>query len=217
LVISFLFRNQPATAASLLRLYWFRLGDALLPVGVALLGAVFVRQLLTARPRIGQLALAAGLLAAGWQLVPLAAERLHPGVPRADGPGKVIDHADWVAACEWIRSHTPAAACFLTPRSAQTFKWYAQRAEVVTWKDIPQKPDELVEWWRRMHDVNATGQPPPARRFFSSLADEGAPRLRALGRQYGAQFVLTSIAPPLDLPRIYANKSYAVYVLPAGP
>ena len=48
-------------------------------------------------------------------------------------------------------------------------------------------------------------------------ADEGTPRLRALGRQYGAQYVLTSIDPPLDLPRIYANKSYAVYELPPGP
>ncbi len=217
LLISLLLLNHPATAANLLRFYWFRLGDALLPVGVAMQGAVFTRQLLTARPRAGRLLLAAGLLAAAWQLVPLAAERFNPDVPRADGPGKVIDHADWVAACEWIRDHTPVDACFLTPRAAQTFKWYAQRAEVVTWKDIPQKPDELVEWWRRMHEVNGTGQPPPARRFYTSLADEGAPRLQALGRKYGARYVLTSSEPPLDLPRLYANDSYAVYELSPEP
>ena len=30
-------------------------------------------------------------------------------------------------------------------------------------RTFPQKPDELVEWWQRMHEVNATGLPPPAR------------------------------------------------------
>jgi hypothetical protein len=58
----------------------------------------------------------------------------------------------WRNACQWIRSHTAADALFLTPRSQQTFKWYAQRSEVVSWKDVPQDSRGLLEWQQRVTD-----------------------------------------------------------------
>ena len=58
-------------------------------------------------------------------------------------------YQDWVQVCGWIREETPSAAVFLTPRRQQTFKWYAHRAEIVSWKDIPQDALGLIQWHER--------------------------------------------------------------------
>jgi hypothetical protein len=182
----------------------------MLPVGLSLLLAWSMKDWLqrNAGGRWAPAALAA-LLACYYG--PLAAAHLEPQIPPADARGKVIDHADWEAACIWARDNTPADARFLTPRSAGTFRWYAQRAEVVSWKDIPQKADQIVAWWRRIQEVHGTGLAPPERRYFRSLAEEGEARLERLGRMFGASYVLTSTDPPLALPLVYKNNSYAIY------
>ena len=132
-------------------------------------------------------------------------------VPRADGPGKVWDYHDWRAACHWIDEHTPRDALFLTPRSSQTFKWYANRGEVVTWKDIPQNAGQLVEWWRRMAEVHGTGATPPDKPWYPSLAERGTEQVNQLAEKYQAAYVLTSAEPPLELERVYENRTYALY------
>jgi hypothetical protein len=207
--------SHPELAASVLRFYWFRLNDVLLPVGLALVGCVGLRRLLTVHRPWGVGCLALVLVGLSYELWPLASARLESPVPRADGPGKIANYADWVDVCGWIRASAPHEARFLTPRSAQTFKWYAQRAEVATWKDMPQRADELVEWRRRMYDVYGTGEPPPTPRFFPTLAEEGKSRLVELGRKYGARYVLTESQPSLDIERLYSNRTYSVYKLPA--
>ena len=84
LLISVLLRKRTSDGCQIAPFLLVPFGRCSVPVGVALQGAVFVRQLLTARPRVGRLALAAGLFVAGWQMAPLPVERLSPGVPRAD-------------------------------------------------------------------------------------------------------------------------------------
>jgi hypothetical protein len=218
--------SHPPWAASLLRFYWFRLSDALLPLGVAFAAAAFLVQLAGRRLILFRAGLGALLVLTLWHLGPLAVDRVSPVVPRADGRGKVINHADWRHACEWIAEHTPADACFLTPRAAQTFKWYAGRSEVVSWKDIPQNATEIVEWWQRMQDVHGadsalvalvaaelgnTASPPM---WYNLLADESVARLKKTGAKYHAGYVLTSSEPPLALPVLYTNASYTIYQLP---
>ena len=59
--------------------------------------------------------------------------------PDARSPFTPTERADWLDACSWVEHNTPADALILTPtQQTWAFKWYAQRAEYVSYKDCPQ-------------------------------------------------------------------------------
>lgn len=211
IALSILGHTRPELVAGLLRFYWFRLADCLVPLGVALsvtaLGTQWPESRWSAR-------FATAVALSGLLLAPQLVARLSPGVPRADKPGKVANHADWRDACEWIAANTPVEARFLTPRTAQTFKWYAGRSEVATWKDLPQDAASIVAWRERLQDLYGTGD--PTEPWYDSLAETPVEQLRRAGGRYDAQYVLTEREPPLDLKCLYQNETYAVYELPAS-
>ena len=206
----------PDNAAGLLRFYWFRLVDVAVPMGVALGGASYIAYHLQVRPAWGKLWLGIVVALCTLHLGVHAVRRPLPTVPRAD---RLPHYRSWRLACRWIAQsgEIPADACFLTPRLAQTFKWYTGRAEVVTWKDIPQDPRSIVAWWNRLQDIHATGSMAPDERWRESLAELDEARLRALGRKYGANYLLTRTEPPLDLEVLYRNRHYVVYCLDQYP
>jgi hypothetical protein len=198
-------------AAGLLRYYWFRLADVLLPLGVATAVTAVVYRLRESRAGWrAALPLALGAVAC-LMLAPQIATRFAPSVPRADKRGKVENHDDWRDACEWVAENTPPDARFLTPRTAQTFKWYAGRSEVVTWKDLPQDAKSIVAWRERLEDLYGTGDKSDP--WYDSLAMIDVSRLRHVAERYDATFMLTDAQPPMDLPCPYRNETYAVYEL----
>jgi hypothetical protein len=73
-----------------------------------------------------------------------------PSDPDPQRTQAIFEH--WRNVCLWIQQNTAEEALFLTPRSQQTFKWYAQRSEVVNWKDVPQDNHGLLEWQQRVQD-----------------------------------------------------------------
>jgi hypothetical protein len=162
---------------------------------------------------------AALLLLAAWpvgvNLVECAAGRQIRGTrdPETSHPD------DWRDACRSVASSAkiPGDATFLTPWGCRTFKWYAGRAEVANWKDIPQDPASIVEWWKRRQIVDGTGSDDPNNQWFDSLAAEGETRLWELGRLYKATYVITVATPQLALPIEYKNKSFVIYRLPNQP
>lgn len=204
--------SRPELAASWLRFYWFRLADAFVPLGVALWTVALVARLTASRPKWRAAATIALLAFAGWQLAPQIMARFADPIPRADKPGKVQNHVDWRDACEWIAVHVPAGARFLTPRTAQTFKWYAARSEVVTWKDLPQDAAGIVAWRERLEDLYGTGDAEEP--WYDSLAETPRDRLLAAAQKYQAGYILTEAEPALDFPCLYRNATYAVYELP---
>ena len=215
-LISIALRDQPALAAPLLRFYWFRLGDVVLPLGVSLVGVALLRDN-TWRPttvvlRYALVALVA--LGVGQQMKTLAEQRLTLGPSRADGPGKVLDAADWRDASLWIRGHTPESAVVLAPRAAESFKWWARRAEVGSWKDVPQDARGIVEWWTRLREIHGTYADDRTVGWYDSLAEAGESHALRMARKYGASYILTAAEPPLALPCPYRNRSYAVYEVP---
>ncbi len=223
LAISLLEYVSRPLAAALLRFYWFRLGDVAVPLAVALVGTRFVVHTLQTEPRSGRWALAAAILIAGFHLGEYAVRRMIPTVPRADRQRdyqdrerQIHDYLGWRAACAWVAEsgEIPPDARFLTPRMSRTFKWYARRSEVVTWKDIPQDARSIVEWWDTLHAVYAARSPQGGYRWHNSLAEAGTGRIKVLGRTYHADYVLTGHWPRLDLPVVYQNYSYVIYRLP---
>jgi hypothetical protein len=128
----------------------------------------------------------------------------------------------WLAACEWIRVHARADAVCLIPRHAQSFKWYAKRADVVNWKDVPQDALGVIEWRRRIQDVYPTITTPDGPLALNSPEQWGAQRVLDLARRYGAEYVVARSEPPLGLDEVFAATSsaggggYAIYQVDAA-
>jgi hypothetical protein len=222
LAISLAADAYPAWTAGMLRLYWFRLSDVMLPVGIALAGVDATAGLTRWRcPAVaGWIALS--LVLAGYHRQEYAIVRhfqeyasfrhMHQ-TPRADKPGRVVNAADWRDACEWVAVNTPPNATFLTPRLAQTFTWHAGRGQVASWKDIPQDATAIVEWWRRIHAIHGTRDPTWQGEWYDSLSLRSTKTLLRFGEKYGARYLVTESQPRLALELLYENNSYAVYEL----
>ncbi|HWB12344.1 MAG TPA: DUF6798 domain-containing protein [Pirellulales bacterium] len=212
--ISVVTANYPDARAALLRFYWFRLADVMLPVGIGLSAILSLQDSKSSRRNLR----AAFWLAVCGALVFYARDDYATGnplgnLPRADKSGKVLDHDDWRDVCEWMGQHSPQGALAITPRMAQTYTWYAGRGQVVSWKDLPQDAVTVVRWRQRLEDIYGMPHPEFQRRWRDSLTELSPERLLELGRRYGADYLIVEAEPPLDLPKLHGNKSYAVYRL----
>jgi len=132
------------------------------------------------------------------------------GIPRADQKfaSDRKEFSDWLAVCNAAREVSPPDALFVTPKYAHTFKWYADRGEVGTWKEMPQDAESILEWNARLDKMHLWGP-------FGAipLAERSVADLRIIGNEYGADFLLTRSSPPLALPLLYRNDSFALYRL----
>jgi hypothetical protein len=195
-----------------MRFYWFRLADIVLPLGTAFLASYWIQQKILAKSFEGMLALVLALGFAAVHFGSYIPERIKPPPSRAD---RLDNVAAWLDACRFISANTPADARFFTPRLSQTFKWYARRAEVATWKDVPQDAAALVAWWNRIQDVFATGSPQPEFRWRENATEMEPAQLLKLANKYHAEYI---IAPVGNSPRgwkaIYRNQGYVVYRFP---
>lgn len=225
--------------AKLLRFYWYRLGDAMMPATLALL----LCKLATGdeplknedspkndSPRAWLLI--ALLVAATWNIVDVRLDQARDGVPKSAirlnlGENAAVSlaqrHRDWLACCQWIEQRTETDAIFLTPRTQQTFLWYAQRAEVVNWKNCPQDARGVVQWLKRYEDVYP--DPNGQKIMYGPEIDLALPadeRLLQLAEKYEARYIVVdrfAALVPQTLPRVYPvgddlNVSYAVYRVP---
>jgi hypothetical protein len=243
-VNSLVFLDRPL-AADFLRYYFYRMTDVMIPLGVALEAVALIAGRLNAvshednvkssrEPTAsgGLMKRFRGPLAPGYWLLILATipaalnvgdhalQRLHPAAPRSH---RIPDFADWRAACRWVvdSGKIPPDAKFLLPRDAQTFKWYTNRSDVVTWKDVPQDARSLLKWWDVIQDIYATQLPEPPR-WYEPLTTVGTKRIRESAAKYGAQYLLSERTPPpqadenwrepvLALDVVYKNETYIIY------
>jgi hypothetical protein len=203
--LAYLLQGHPLLCVAVMRFYWFRLSDAMVPLGVALWASTCVPAL-RFRPPLQRLWLAVLLLVPALHLGFVTYARLG-APPRADSPDRVV-YTDWVDVCHATKERTPRGARCLTPRLAQTFHWHAERPEVANHKDIPQDAASIVEWATRIRAIQRTfGNGRPGASYLD--IDD----VRRLAHKYEASFLIVETAPALDLPRVYANRSYALYDL----
>lgn len=183
-------------ACSLLRFYWFRFADFAVPLAVALGVAWLLNswgrrgspwfQLVVARSVSVVLMVAAGLQAAeNWQAGRSGADAAALEQFPLERQKELKLSTNWRQVCQWIAAETPPEAIFITPARQQSFKWYAGRAEVVCWKDMPQDPAGIVEWSRRLGQVYR-----PQLDYEWGLLAYDDEQLRELGAQYGATYLL---------------------------
>ncbi|MCA9057592.1 MAG: hypothetical protein KDA85_03805, partial [Planctomycetaceae bacterium] len=134
--------------AALLKFYPFRLFDALLPVTASLTVILLLQTLLAPwQPQLSSFRLrsAVVLLAV---LTMIGVSWIH----RSQAPAfyTPAQYVSWQHACEFIRTKTPDESLIVTPSVSWGFKWYAQRAEYVCFKDCPQEAAGILEWNRRL-------------------------------------------------------------------
>ena len=202
-----LFNDSPLIGARLLRYYMYRLADFSVPLGVSSLVALLV---VSGRGVWPALLLVVALVGSGWHLGDVIVTRWEDAAPRAENARKVRNAADWYDVCTWIDEHTPQDAVFLTPRMSLSFKWRANRGEIVTRKDVPQDAAGILAWWERMNAIHARNKP-TGKRWFASPASIDTERMRLLAEKYGFTYVLSRQRDQLGLPIVYRNDTFAVY------
>jgi hypothetical protein len=216
----------PDLAAKLLRYYWFRLTDAAAPMLFALLTIRAIAEDTIGRSRCGWAILLVSIGAVAFS----GYDRIRLGVPPATshrilGWDRNATPAtqrqvlrDWIEVCRWAQAATDQDAVFLTPRHQQTFKWYAERAEVVNWKDVPQDAVNLKEWYRRFFKIFP-------RRLGTVRTTIQYDRLLEYRQRYSVPFMIVDrrvVGTNLPLVKVYPtsweqNGTFAVYALPYAP
>lgn len=211
--------------ARLLKYYWFRMTDVAVPLLLAL--ATTWCLVSDSTTRWGRFAATTLICIASASFVWTTVDEARLGVPpsvsnrllgydsEASPAKQQAVFADWLKVCDFIRHGTPEDEIFLTPRHQQTFKWYAHRAEVVNFKDVPQDAGALLEWSDRFNDVF----PPRLSRMRVTIRYDV---LRQYRRKYGVRYMLVDrriAGPSLPLIRLYprppeTNTTYAIYELP---
>jgi hypothetical protein len=205
--------------ASLLKFYPFRCFDALLPITTALVFGRLVQAFsstsasqpainsesftgrLLSNPALRKSAFGVILLLPLWQ-------SWHS---RETAPaGYTVDQfTDWQKACDWLREKTPKDALVLTPRESSAFKWFAERAEYVCYKDCPQDAAGILTWNQRLwllHDWT-----------LQSSSDELYDNrdLQILRDRTDCDFIVTRILGPFEIEPLWEGQHWRIYAVPS--
>lgn len=212
------------TAAKLLRLYWYRVADVMVPVTLAINVVLLCLRYQSTYPAVSKLGIAGLSLVVAVGMIVRVADRWTAEAGPADIASQVTDPQQWIQTCRWIRENTPSDAIFLTPRLQSSFKWYAERGEVVTTKDVPQDDVNLLEWWNRRGQVHWGDTRRDETLSMARLPQEDILRL---AKEYGFRYVVVDRAlarrDGVDItwnfPRVYPadpnqSASYEVYEIP---
>lgn len=115
---------------------------------------------------------------------------------------------DWQKACDWIRRNTPPDSLILTPRESYGFKWFANRAEYVCYKDCPQDAAGILEWNRRLWYLHDWTLKSSGDALYSN--DD----LRTLREDTQCDFVLTRILGPFEAKPLWSSRGWHIYAVP---
>lgn len=211
--------NHHDIGAALLRYYWFRLSDVMVPLAVALL---LTRQLASRadlRQNQNSWALIVAILTVTAGVGQQFLTRLGNPCPNGflQGLGREMEDRDqviekwlaWQDVCDWARRNTPYDTRFLTPTTSQTFKWYAERPEVATWKDTPQDARTIRTWWETLTRIRRSKVYDPE--DISTTED-----LFALATDFHFRYIVVDQihAPIAAWPMVYQNDWFRVHFVP---
>ena len=126
---------------------------------------------------------------------------------------------EWKDMCQWIQENTAREAKFWIPRDGHTFKWYAHRSDIGTWKNLPQDAESIVKWYRSMNELykykNEEGQNAEDRLLTTLLNSKTEEEIADLQKKYGFEYILCAQSYEMPkhstLKRVYANDVYCLY------
>lgn len=207
-----------AGAVELLRFYWFRFGDAMIPFIVAMLiaygaGLLYRRFVKSGTGRL--MGRTAALLAMG-VVVTVYAIRTGKGIDRMDDrPWAPVPYGTLL---DRIERETPADALFLISPTMQEFYVRAERRTFVSFKHSPQSAADVVEWRQRLRLLNR-GRPITVRGFAAAEEIErnfynmSAEEVRHLARITGADYYLGKEEQQLPFRSVMSQNGYVLYAV----
>ncbi len=191
--------------ASLLKFYPFRCFDALLPIITAIFAGRILQDYHFCRIRVPRPLTRLLFLLLMTTLPLIQAFRIRESAP----PGySAAQFSDWQEACQWIQANTPADALILTPRESFAFKWFAERAEFVCYKDCPQDAAGILTWNKRLwflHDWTLKSS-------SDLLYDNGD--LEVLRQKTGCDYIVTRILGPFQAEPLWEGQHWRIYRVP---
>ena len=214
-ILSYWSKSNPDVCAGLLRFYWFRLSDVAVPMAFSLLGCrvAFLAKLCykTSVYAFTLLALCVCCVIGVCENV----YRLANPVPPRQCRMAELGFYQWIDVCNWVDQNTPPNAAFIVPKMTRTFTWYSHRGAVVSWKDVPQDAVGLIEWHNRLCRlyVCKDNSSPTGYVWDDGLARQTPKKLKRLGKEYGADYLVTNARTPIALPVLYQNRQFTVYKL----
>ncbi|MBQ9875058.1 MAG: hypothetical protein IJM30_11410 [Thermoguttaceae bacterium] len=140
--------------------------------------------------------------APGWRLAKFVDLRGTKVIPRSAPPKESIADG-WLDVCHWARDNTPENAIFLAPRGCDSFKWEARRAEVGSWKEIPQDAKSIVAWHKKMERfyANPGEDPDSSTRWNQPLVgifiNKGRGKILKEAKEFGYQYAIVETPPYL--------------------
>ncbi|WP_437224496.1 DUF6798 domain-containing protein [Planctomicrobium sp. SH661] len=188
----------------LLKFYFFRLGDQLVPIALALSATCLYLESMADAVRKRRL-LAAGGLAAVITIIGALTIPFPDGNPSRLSPQQ-LQH--WSEACAWMESHSQPEDLIHCTDSGWAIKWYAQRPEYVSYKDMPQDSASICEWNRRLWVI--------ANWRIASMNDNEvtAAELADLEKLTGIRFLVCRKFGPVSVTPVYSNDTFQVYEIP---
>lgn len=126
--------------------------------------------------------------------------RTSPVVPRSNPPKDSISDG-WLDICRWVKDpkNTKEGSVFLVPRGCDSFKWNAQRAEVVAWKEIPQDARSIVRWFAILEKLYAVPGVKGSERWNQPLVVlllmKGEDRIARECKEWGIDYIIVENPP----------------------
>lgn len=194
--------------ASLLQFYPFRLFDAFLPLSVAIfLSAIPATKFseTNADHKNHDSKSDTAMLVTIMLMVTVCAAAALATQPEAPSGYNRPLFTEWKQACAWLKANTAKDALIFAPRESFALKLYAERAEYVSFKDCPQDAAGIVEWNRRLWNLNRWSKQSYKDRVFRR--DE----LQSLHQKTGIDYVLTRRLGPFTVAPVWEGKSWRIY------
>lgn len=197
-----------------LKYYWFRFADVIVPF---MGGSLLVGQGAEWGPvaRLG----AAGRKWLHLAIIGLIVINIGYHLYQLGQEFKQQESSHTIATLEWIAKNTPPEATFLVDPTMSNFYLYAQRAMFVSWKHIPYRNEDILEWYERIKLAN--GNRSPAGQGFAALVELqdnfyhlDPAQIQAISGRYAIDYYLGNISQDLPFEPVYQNGHFVLYRLP---
>jgi len=209
----------------LLRFYWFRFPDVMVPFLSITLIAVILNEIADGNPIKNsafpgflhgmQIIIKDVMLVVAITsivLIVFQSYRLQTEFNSSQQDDKEPRHL----ALEWISENTPSQAIFLVDPTISDFYFQAQRAMFVSWKHSPQSAVEILEWYKRIKLCN--GNRDPEKSGFDSLKEISTnfyyldeEQIQQIADLYGISYYLGLPNQPITFERVYSNSYFTLY------
>ena len=201
----------------LLRFYFFRFADTVLPFSCSLYLFILLQEYFQGNytnvlSRGRQVGLGAFimfiLLVSQYKKIPKFIN------PDTYSESRFMDYFDEETA-NWIQENTEKETIFIIPVSKRDFYLAAQRSSFVSFKHSPQKGADIEEWFKRMMLLNR-GETVNETPIFMKQVDQNYQELTKaevlkIKEEYQVDYMLFECCKELDLPVVFRNEQYVLY------